>query len=77
MSDFEKTILFYKESSDNDYAVAQKLFDQNEFGYALFFCHLSLEKLLKAITVEHINMPAEYTHSLIRLSELSNLKPTI
>ena len=73
MSEFEKTIQYYQESSDSDWRVAKKLFDEEEFGYSLFFCHLALEKLLKAIVVIQTDVPAEYTHSLFRLAELSKL----
>ena len=31
MSEFEKTIAYYKESSDEDLRVAKKLFDDKEF----------------------------------------------
>lgn len=76
MSEFKKTITYYQESSDSDFKVAKKLFNDKEFGYCLFFCHLSLEKLLKAIVVARTNAPALYTHSLLRLSELGQLAPT-
>ena len=73
MSEFEKTIAYYKESSDKDLIVAKKLFNDKEFGYCLFFCHLTIEKLLKAVVVLHTNAPAEYTHSLFRLAESAGL----
>ncbi len=73
MSEFEKIIKYYQESSDNDFKIAEKLFTDKEFGYCLFFCHLALEKLLKAVTVIHTDAPALYTHSLLRLSELAKL----
>ena len=76
MSDFEKTMAYFQESSDADFRVAQKLFAGKEFGYALFFCHLALEKLLKAIVVSVTDAPVEYTHSLFRLAELAKLDLT-
>lgn len=76
MSDLERTIAYYQESSDEDLRVAKKLFEDKEFGYSLFFCHLTLEKLLKAIVVINTNAPAEYTHALFRLAELATLKLT-
>lgn len=76
MSEFQKTITYYQESSNNDFKVAKKLFNNKEFGYCLFFCHLALEKSLKAIVVARTDAPALYTHSLIRLSELAQLIPT-
>ena len=76
MSEFEKTIAYYKESSDKDWKFAKKLFDDKEFGYCLFFCHLATEKLLKAIVVIQTNAPAEYTHALFRLAEMARLSLT-
>lgn len=76
MSEFEKIIIYYQESSLNDFKVAKKLFDNEEFGYCLFFCHLALEKSLKAIMVARTDAPALYTHSLLRLSELAQLALT-
>ncbi|MEK7117802.1 MAG: HEPN domain-containing protein [Patescibacteria group bacterium] len=77
VSDFEKTIAYYEESSEKDLIVAKKLFNDREFGYCLFFCHLAIEKLLKAVVVIHTNAPAEYTHSLLRLAELAELSLNI
>jgi len=76
MSDLERTIAYYTESSDRDFEVAKKLFDNREFGYSLFFCHLALEKLLKAIVVTKTGNHAEYTHFLLRLAELAGLDLT-
>ena len=76
MSEFEKTILYFQESSEGDWRVAKKLFDDKEFGYCLFFCHLALEKLLKAIVVMQTDAPVEYTHSLLRLAELAKMDLT-
>jgi HEPN domain-containing protein len=77
MSEFEKTILYFQESSEGDWRVAKKLFDDKEFGYCLFFCHLALEKLLKAIVVMQTDAPVEYTHSLLRLAELAKMDLTV
>ncbi|MEK7161330.1 MAG: HEPN domain-containing protein [Patescibacteria group bacterium] len=68
-----KTIAYLQESSGDDWRVAQKLFANKEYGYALFFCHLALEKLLKAVVVANTGTPAEYTHFLLRLAELADL----
>lgn len=69
----EKTLMYLRESSDDDWRVAQKLFADKEYGYALFFCHLALEKLLKAVVVATTAGPADYTHALLRLAELAGI----
>ena len=41
----------------------------------LFFCHLSLEKVLKALYIEKFDDMPEKTHSLVLLVELLELEP--
>lgn len=51
-----------------------KLFGSGRYLPVLFFCHLSLEKALKALYVEKFNDIPEKTHSLILLVELIELE---
>ena len=51
MTQLEKTVAYFRESSQRDWAIAQKLFRSKDYGHSLFFCHLAIEKLLKAIIV--------------------------
>ena len=73
----KKQFYIFKNHPDGDWRVAKKLFDDKEFGYCLFFCHLALEKLLKAIVVMQTDAPVEYTHSLLRLAELAKMDLTV
>src|SRR5207253_2756533 len=73
MTDFEKTVNYFKDSSEEDWKVAQKLFKSKDYAYCLFFCHLTLEKFLKAMVVIKTQAPAPYSHSLLRLAELAEL----
>jgi len=43
----DKVIDFWIESSEEDFKVATGLFKLKHYPQSLFFCHLSLEKLLK------------------------------
>ncbi len=74
MPEIDKIIDYYLESSDADFKIAKKLFEDKEFGYCLFFCHLALEKILKAIVVIRTDAPAEYTHALFRLAEVAGIE---
>jgi len=49
--------------------VASHLFEKQDFSYALFFGHLALEKLLKALYVVKNKEQAPYIHNLLRLAE--------
>jgi HEPN domain-containing protein len=45
-----EVVKFWKESSDKDWEFSMELYESGKrYDYALFFVHLSLEKLLKAI----------------------------
>ena len=46
-----KVIDFWIESSEEDFKVANGLFKLRHYPQSLFFCHLSLEKLLKELTL--------------------------
>ena len=42
--------------ADYDLSVAELLYQQEVYRYCVFFCHLALEKRLKAMLVEHIGL---------------------
>lgn len=74
MTQLEKTLAYFQESSEKDWKMAQKLFRSKDYGYALFFCHLTLEKLLKAIVVAKTDKAAPYIHNLVQLARLADIK---
>ena len=76
MSDLEKVITYFTESSEEDWKIAQKLFRSKDYGYSLFFCHLTLEKLIKAILVKKTNEPAPYSHDLSLLAKQAGISLT-
>jgi len=50
------------------------LYEKKDYSYALFFAHLAVEKVLKAIYVSRKNEHAPYIHNLPRLAELSDIQ---
>ena len=60
-------------SSEYDLNIAQLMFDTGRFIYVIFMCHLSLEKLLKAIVAEITQNIPPKSHNLIYLIKLSNI----
>ena len=60
--------------SEYDMGVAELLYQQEVYRYAVFFCQLGLEKLLKAILLERSgrNEPPR-THNLASLVERAGL----
>ncbi len=73
MSNFEKIIAYYKESAEKDWGVANQLFGLKHYSYALFFCHLTLEKSLKAIIVKKTDEAAPFSHDLVKLAEFAEI----
>jgi HEPN domain-containing protein len=68
-------IAFWIASSVKDWEVAGNLFEKSNFPQALFFGHLTLEKLLKAHWVkDNIGDYPPRIHNLIRLSNQIQLE---
>lgn len=56
-----------------DWEAAQELLSNRRVRHGLFFAHLSLEKLLKALVCRHTQDLAPRIHNLVRLAELTAL----
>ena len=61
-------------SSNEDFQTAKGLFDLKRYSGTLFFCHLSLEKILKALFLKKNDNYPPPTHKLLRLANLSKLE---
>ncbi|MBC8413334.1 HEPN domain-containing protein [bacterium] len=72
--DVSKTINYWVESAEYDLETGRRLLDSERFPYALFFGHLSLEKILKALVVKNTEHHAPHTPSLIQLANKSKIK---
>ncbi|KKS76115.1 hypothetical protein A3J20_00070 [Candidatus Gottesmanbacteria bacterium RIFCSPLOWO2_02_FULL_42_29] len=60
---------YWINSSKDDLDTAEKLFESKKYHHSLFFVHLALEKILKAIFVSIKKQPSPLIHDLVRLSE--------
>ncbi len=56
-----------------DWPVVNHLFASGDYHYALFFGHLYLEKLLKALVVKVTQLHAPRTHNLLFLAKHAGL----
>ena len=70
----DKTIRYWVDSAAYDLETGKKLLEVKRFPYALFFGHLSIEKVLKALTVKATGEHAPHTHSLLFLAEKAALQ---
>ncbi len=67
-------ITYWVTSADQDWAVAGHLFEKQDYSYALFFGHLTLEKMLKAVIVARTGETPPFTHRLPFLAERAELE---
>ncbi len=77
MVDIAKQIVFWRDSAKEDWEVARHLVDNGRTRHGLFFAHLALEKILKALVCKYSKDLAPKLHNLSRLSELAGLPPDI
>ncbi|PIP16474.1 MAG: DNA-binding protein [bacterium (Candidatus Ratteibacteria) CG23_combo_of_CG06-09_8_20_14_all_48_7] len=72
----EAIIDYWITSAEEDITVAQHLLGKADYTYTLFFGHLYLEKLLKALVVKVTGNQAPPIHNLRLLTEAAKLSLT-
>jgi len=72
--DAKKTVSYWLEGAEYDRGVSKAMFEAGKYPYALFFGHLAIEKLLKALLVKETGEHAPHTHSLPLLASKLTLK---
>jgi len=70
----KKAIQHWVSSALYDLEVARTLFKKAKYPYALFFCHLALEKALKSLVVKSTGRQADPIHNLVMLARKSGLE---
>ena len=73
ISDYRNVLEYWRASSRKDFIVATDLAKLGHYAHALFFCHLALEKLLKALYVARQHEHAPYVHDLVILARKSDI----
>jgi HEPN domain-containing protein len=68
-----EVVQYWLESAEDDWPVAEHLLTSGDYHYALFFGHLYLEKLLKALVVQATGEHAPRAHNLLLLAERASL----
>ncbi|MDD4990009.1 MAG: HEPN domain-containing protein [Candidatus Pacebacteria bacterium] len=68
-----EVIDYWEQGAQNNFDTAKFLFKGRKYADCLFFCHLTLEKLLKAVVVRKTKTTAPYIHDLRRLAELADI----
>ena len=70
----QELINYWVKSSDYDFDAARDLCRSGKYSHALFFGHLAVEKILKALFVKINEDYPPRTHNLLMLSKSINLE---
>lgn len=70
----EEKIKYWLKSADYDWVTATHLFEKGDYPYALFFGHLTIEKIMKAIFVNRFDETPPLTHRLNYIAEKVGLE---
>lgn len=68
-----KIARYWREAAEHDFETARSLFRTGKYDYCLFLCHLSLEKLLKALAALDMKDHPPFTHNLLYLAGKARL----
>lgn len=71
----KKGVKNWLDSAKYDLETAEHMFNTGRYIYAVFMCHLALEKALKAKVEEVTDRAPSKTHDLDYLVELAKLSP--
>ncbi|MFH1192263.1 MAG: HEPN domain-containing protein [bacterium] len=74
MINVEKIIEHWLETAEHNLGTAEFLLQGKRYPECLFFCHLALEKVLKALVVQERKEHAPYIHNLVALAKLAKIK---
>ena len=69
----ERQIEYWKNLANSDILTAEILIEKRRFLHGLFFCHLTIEKILKAHYVKQNLSLAPKTHNLLYLVDNTKL----
>lgn len=69
----KKLSTYWKEEANYSWEVAQSLWEKRKYPECLFFGHLTLEKILKAIIIIHSQDHAPPLHDLVKLAQKTGL----
>ncbi len=74
MVDIINQIEYWKKGADADIDTARILIKKRKYLHGLFFCHLTLEKIIKALVVKAANQNPPKSHNLFRLLENAGIE---
>lgn len=76
MTNINKQIEYWKNSAQSNFETAEILFGAGKYIECMFFCHLTIEKFLKALVVKHTHEIPPKSHDLFYLSKTGKIDLT-
>lgn len=73
MLNVPKQIEYWQKGAMDDLETARILIENKRYVHGLFFCHLSIEKIIKAHVVKETNEIPPKSHDLFFLSKKANI----
>jgi len=73
-NNYKKLAKYWQETAAYDYDTMKSLVKSRRYASSLFFGHIVLEKILKALVVNQTKAHALYTHNLILLMKISKVE---
>ena len=70
----KKAIYIWVNGAIDALDTCDKLFESKKYHHALFFLHLALEKIIKALYISKVDGSPPYIHNLKLLIEMSKVK---
>lgn len=70
---YQKIIGYWKESAIQSWKTANALYKSKRYSDCLFYCHITLEKLLKGLVVSKTKTHSPYIHDLNMLAQKAGL----
>ncbi len=74
--DIARIVKYWVDAAVHDFDTARSLFRTGKYDYCLFLCHLSLEKLLKALATRALKDHPPFTHNLLYLAGKADIPLT-
>lgn len=71
----ERVVTYWLVEADEALQVADHLVEKGDYSYALFFGHLAVEKVLKALYTSKHREHAPPIHNLLRLARAASVEP--
>ena len=70
----KEIVKFWRDKASDDRITAKALLKSKRYSACLFFVHIYLEKLLKALVVKETGEPAPFVHDLLDLANIAKIE---